>query len=157
MLKQFFLLTLLLSTTVLSVANNAVDSNATQEVKKKKTLSGKKLVVFVSNGDLQVAGMGFGIALSAAKQGADVTIVVGANAVKYALKEGEQNVYFAKGRTARALLQDAVKSGAVIQMCSANTDEMNLDEDDFIDGVKMVISTEIFSKVFEEGSRIISF
>ena len=60
-------------------------------------------------------------------------------------------------RTPRQLLEDAVKSGAVIQMCSANTDEMGFDEDDFIEGTKIVISTEIFAKVFEENTRVISF
>ena len=152
---------LLLSSTVLSAEDkkvlNAKDSNSTKVSVKKKTLSGKKLVVFVSNGDLQVAGMGFGIALSAVKQGADVTIVIGANALKYAFKEGEQNIYFAKERTPRALLESALKSGAEIQLCTANTNEMGLDEDDFIEGVKMVISTEIFAKVYAENVRVISF
>ena len=158
MLKKIIVLSLLLLGTNLVASEASSNSNNTaQSLKKKKTLSGKNLVVFVSNGDLQVAGMGFGIALSGVKQGANVTIVIGANAIQYALKEGEQNIYFAKGRTPRALIQDAIKQGATVQMCSANTDEMNLDEDDFVDGVKTVISTQIFAKVFEKETRVISF
>lgn len=152
-------LILTLSSSYASSQIAKTDNNSTTKkvTKKKKTLSGKKLVVFVSSGDLQKAGMGFGIALSGAKQGADVTIVVGADAIKYALKDGEQNIYFAKERTPRELLQQAISSGATIQMCSANTEHIGLDEDDFIHGVKVVISTEIFTKVFEDGARVISF
>jgi len=130
------------------------ESNSTQ---RKKTLSEKNLVIFVNSGNLQQAGMGFGIALSGTKQGANVTIVIGADAIKYALKENSQNVYFAKNRTPRALITQAIKSGATVQLCSANTEEMGLDEDDFIEGTTIVISTEIFAKVFEEGTRVISF
>jgi len=156
MFKKIIVVLLLLLTADL-VAVEAVNNSTKTSVKKKKTLSGKNLVVFVSNGDLQVAGMGFGIALSGVKQGANVTIVIGANAIQYALKEGDQNIYFAKKRTPRALIKDAIKHGAMVQMCSANTDEMNLDEDDFIEGVKTVISTQIFEKVFEKDTRVISF
>jgi len=130
------------------------ESNSTQ---RKKTLSEKNLVIFVNSGNLQQAGMVFGIALSGTKQGANVTIVIGADAIKYALKENNQNVYFAKNRTPRALITQAIKSGATVQLCSANTEEMGLDEDDFIEGTTIVISTEIFAKVFEEGTRVISF
>ncbi len=157
MFGKIVLILFLLLGNILVAGEVSKENNSTQKSVKKKTLSGKKLVVFVSNGDLQVAGMGLGIALSGVKQGADVTIVIGANALKYAFKEGDQNVYFAKGRTPRALLKEALKSGAEVQLCSANTEEMGLDEDDFIAGVKLVISTEIFAKVYEEGVRVISF
>jgi len=130
------------------------ENNTTQ---RKKTLSEKGLVIFVNSGNLQQAGMGFGIALSGVKQGANVTIVIGANAIKYALKENNQNIYFAKDRTPRQLITEAIKSGATVQLCSANTEEMGLDEDDFIEGTTVVISTEIFAKVFAEGTQVISF
>ena len=158
MLKKIMLQLLFLLSVNLVASEVLVDNvKLEKSVKKKKILSGKNLVVFVSSGELQVAGMGFGIALSGVKQGANVTIVIGADAVKYALKEGEQNIYFAKKRTPRALIKDATRHGAIVQMCSANTDEMNLDEDDFVDGVKNVISTEIFAKVFGKETRVISF
>jgi len=158
MYKKIILISTLLFMSTYIVASESNDTNSTKTtVKKKKTLSGKKLVVFVSNGDLQIAGMGFGIALSGVHQGADVTIVIGANAIKYVLKDGDQNIYFPKERTPKALLQEALKNGATIQLCSANTDEMGLDEDDFIEGIKVVISTEIFAKVYEPEVRVISF
>lgn len=158
MFKRFILILFLLLGNNWVFAEDSKENNVTvKSVKKKKTLSEKKLVIFVTNGDLQIAGMGFGIALSGVKQGADVTIVIGANALKYAFKEGEQNIYFAKERTPRALLEAAIKAGAEVQLCSANTEEMGFDEDDFIKGVKIVISTEIFSKVYEKEVKIISF
>jgi len=157
MFQKIVLIVLLLSFSNFASANEAKDKSVSKSTSKKKTLSGKKLVVFVSSENLQQAGMGFGLVLSAVKQGAEVTLVIGGNAVKYALKEGQQHIYFAKNKTPRMLLESALKSGVNIQLCSANTEEMELDEDDFLDGVKLVISTEIFAKVFEEDSKIISF
>jgi len=153
--KIAVVLFLLISTTL--IAQNSEENNSSKNSMKKKKLSEKNLVVFVSNENLQVVGMGFGIALSGVKQGANVTVVVGANALKYLLREGKQNVYFAKQKTPRELAKNIIKEGGSIQLCSANTEEMNLDEDDFIDGVKLVISTEIFAKVFEKNSQVISF
>ena len=156
-MRQIILIMMLIFSSNL-FALDVKDSNTTVEKKvKRKSLFGKNLVVFISNGNLQVAGMGLGIALSGVKQGANVTVVIGANAIKYALNDGKQNIYFAKGRTPKALLQDIIKAGAEVQLCSANTDEMNLDEEDFVEGVKIVISTQIFAKVFEEKTRVISF
>ena len=151
MLKTLSLVIALLFT---SAYADSKENNTTQ---RKKTLSGKSLVIFVNSGNLQQAGMGFGIALSGVKQGANVTIVIGADAIKYALKENSQNIYFAKNKTPRQLIANAIKNGATVQICSANAEEMELDEDDFIEGTKVVISTQIFAKVFAEGTRVISF
>ena len=157
MFKKIILMVLVFNFANYTFAKEVQDSTVTKSTSKKKTLAGKKLVIFVSSDNLQQVGMGFGIVLSAVKQGATVTLVLGANTVKYALKEGQQNIYFAKNKTPRMLLESALKSGVEIQLCSANTDEMELDEDDFIDGVKLVISTEIFTKVFEDNTKVISF
>jgi len=62
-----------------AVADEAKDHNSSKIQKKKKTLSGKKLMILVSSGNLQKAGMGFALALSGVKQGAEVTILIGAD------------------------------------------------------------------------------
>ena len=156
MLQKIILIVALLFTSSV-LAQEPSNNNATTKSVKKKTLSGKKLMIVVSSGNLQKAGMGFALALSGVKQGAEVTILIGADALKYALIDGDQNIYFAKSKTPRKLLKDALKSGASIQLCSANTEEMGWDEEDFIKGVKIVISTEIFAKVFADGTKVISF
>jgi len=156
MLKKICLVVMLLVVNTI-IVEASVDANITKKNVKKKKLSGKRLMVVVSSGELKKAGMGFALALSGAKQGAEVTLLIGADAIKYALTDGDQNIYFAKNRTPRKLLKEALKSGVQIQLCSANTEAMGWDEEDFIEGVKIVISTEIFAKVFEEGTRVISF
>ena len=156
MLKKIILIITLLFIST-AVANESTENNSSKKSLQKKTLSGKKLMIVVSSGELQKAGMGFALALSGVKQGAEVTILIGANALKYALVDGDQNVYFAKSRTPRKLLKEALESGATIQLCSANTEAMGWDEEDFIEGVKIVISTEIFAKVFTDGTKVISF
>ncbi len=158
MFKSFVLIIAMLFTNAYGDSKVSVDKNSSKSsTKKRKTLSGKNLVIFVNSKDLQQVGMGLGMALSGTKQGANVTIVLGANAIKYALLEGRQNIYLAKDKTPRELLQSAIKSGATVQLCSANTEEMALDEEEFIKGIKIVISPQIFKKVFEEGTRVISF
>ena len=156
MLRKIILIVALLFTSS-ALAQEPTDKNSSKKSVKKKTLSDKKLMIVVSSGELQKAGMGFALALSGVKQGAEVTILIGADALKYALADGDQNIYFAKSRTPRKLLEDALKNGASIQLCSANTEAMGWDEEDFIEGVSIVISTEIFAKVFADGTKVISF
>ena len=97
MLRKIILIFALLFTSS-ALAQEPTEKNSNKKSVKKKTLSDKKLMIVVSSGELQKAGMGFALALSGVKQGAEVTILIGADALKYALTDGDQNIYFAKCR-----------------------------------------------------------
>ncbi len=123
----------------------------------KKPLTGKKLLIMISSGELEKAGMGFALGLSAAQKGVAVTYVIGAKALNSAKKEGIQNQFLAKKMTHREILEEAMKNGASVEVCYMCAEALGLDEKDFIKGTKIVKSNIIFEKIYEEGVKILSF
>jgi predicted peroxiredoxin len=119
--------------------------------------NGKNMVFLISSGELMKASMGFTLGLSGAKKGYGVTLVLGADSLKYALKEGKQNRFLAKDLTPREILAKALKNGAKIYICYMCAKALNLNESDFIDGVKIVKSNSIFDEIFRENSKVLSF
>jgi len=123
----------------------------------KKPLAGKKMVIVISSGEIEKAGMGMTLGLSASKKGANVTIVIGANALKYAQIKGDQHQFLAKKLTHREILQKAIKNGAHVQICYMCATALGLTEKDFIKGSKIVKSLKIFNKMYEDGAKVLSF
>lgn len=122
-----------------------------------KPLTGKKLVVTVKTGDVTEAGMGLSLAHSAVKKGAQVTVVLGANAAWYPAKKGGQNIFAAKGKTPREMLTAIIKDGGSVYLCSLCAEYQSFTQDDLIDGVEIVKSIKIWNKLFEEDARSLSF
>lgn len=122
-----------------------------------KPLAGKKLVVTVKTGDVTEAGMGLSLAHSAVKKGAQVTVVLGANAAWYPAKKGGQNIFAAKGKTPREMLTAIIKDGGSVYLCSLCAEYLSFTQDDLIDGVEIVKSIKIWNKLFEEDVRRLSF
>ncbi len=148
-MKHIFLTILALATISLSAADVA-DIDA-------KPLAGKKMVIVVSSGVIEKAGMGITLGLSASKKGADVTIVIGAKALKFALKKGEQKQFLPIHLTHKEILQKAVKHGAHIQICGMCAKALGLTGKDFIKGAEVVKSLKIFTKIYEDGTKVLSF
>jgi predicted peroxiredoxin len=128
-----------------------------KEQKVDKPLSGKKMLIMVSSGELEKAGMGFTLGLSAASKGIDTTIVIGAKALASAKLEGIQNKFIAKDMTHREILQKAIKAGADVQICAMCAKALGLGNDDFIKGAHLVKSLKIFEKMYEDGVKVLSF
>lgn len=139
---------------LLVMSLNAAD---TSDIGLTKPLENKKMVILVSSGEIEKAGMGITLGLSAAKKGAKVTIVLGANALKFALKKGDQNVFLAKKLTHREILQKAITNGAQLQICYMCATALGLTDKDFINGANIVKSIKIFNKIYEDGSKVLSF
>jgi len=140
---------------LMAITLNASDTNTSTE--NKKPLAGKKMVIVISSGEIEKAGMGITLGLSASKKGADVTIVIGANALKFAQVKGDQNKFLAKQLTHREILKKAIKNGANIQICYMCAKALGLTDKDFIEGSKVVKSLEIFNKMYEDGAKVLSF
>ncbi len=122
-----------------------------------KPMEGKKLVVIVKSADVVEAGMGLILAHSAVKKGAQVTVVLGANAALYPVKKGGQNIFPAKGKTPRELLQDVIADGGAVYLCKTCAVFQGLTQADLIDGVKITSSLTIFDAMYEDGVRVMSY
>jgi len=125
--------------------------------KKKPTLNGKKMLIMISSGELEKAGMGLALGLSATKQGIEVTIVLGAKALTSAKLKGKQNLFLAKQMTHREILKKAIENGAHVRICHMCAEALGLGQEDFIEGAKIVKSDKIFEKMYEESTKVLSF
>lgn len=123
----------------------------------KKLYTGKKMLIMISSGELEKAGMGLTLGLSAAKKGIQVTYVIGAKALNSAKLSGKQNLFLAKQMTHRAILQEALAHGATVNICYMCAEALGLSEKDFIEGAKIVKSEAIFDKMYEKETKVLSF
>lgn len=123
----------------------------------KNTFIGKKLLIMISSGELEKAGMGFTLGLNATKRGIQVTYVIGAKALHSARIKGKQNKFLAKGMTHREILQEAIKKGARVQICGMCAKSLGLTNQDFIKGSQIINSKVIFDKMYEDGVKVLNF
>lgn len=123
----------------------------------KKLFTGKKMLIMISSGELEKAGMGLTLGLSAVKKGIEVTYVIGAKALNSAKLTGKQNLFLAKQMTHRAILQEALSNGAQVDICFMCAEALGLTEKDFIEGAKIVKSQAIFDKMYEANIKVLSF
>ncbi len=123
----------------------------------KKLFTGKKMLIMISSGELEKAGMGFSLGLSAITNGIEVTYVIGAKALNSAKIVGKQNLFLAKQMTHRDILKEAITHGAQVQISFICAEALGLLEKDFIEGAKIVKSQKIFDKIYEKGIKVLSF
>jgi predicted peroxiredoxin len=140
---------------ILSILFFSVNLMASNQAKQ-LPLTGKKLVVVVSSGENEKGGMGITLGLSAAKKGADVTIVLGAKALKFALKKSKQEIFQAKQLTHREILKKSLEKGAKVYVCHMCAKALNLTRKDFIEGTQIVKSLKIFNAIYD-NAQVLSF
>lgn len=122
-----------------------------------KMLAGKKLVVIFKTSNVSEAGMGFSLAESGLRLGADVTIVLGAGASSYSFLKGGQEIFAAKEMTPREMLTRILKRGGTVYVCELCADFKGFTEKDLLEGVKIVKSNQIFAKMYEDNVRVMSY
>lgn len=123
-----------------------------------KPLKGKNLVVMVSAADVHKAGMGITIGMAASSDaGANVTIVLGAGAVQYVLKDTKNSYFKPVDNSLQEVVKTAISSGADVCICGMCAKSLGLKQADLVAGVKIVDGAAIFGKVFAPDARVISF
>ncbi|MCH9740238.1 MAG: DsrE family protein [Epsilonproteobacteria bacterium] len=130
----------------------------TQVQADEKPLNGKNLVVFVSSSDVNKAGMGLTIGMAAsAKAGANVTIVVGAGATQYILKDGKNSYFKPMDKSLQEVVKMAIDSGANVYLCGMFAKALGLSNADLVTGAKVVEGADIFGKLYMPDVRTMSF
>ncbi len=118
--------------------------------------AGKKVVVILSSGDDINAGAGLVMAKMAAGSGADVTVYVAANAVKYAVKDSFHR-FAPKNTTHRELLETVIKKGGTVNICALCPKWLKLEKDDFIQGAEFAGALDVFDASFADNTLTLTF
>ncbi len=122
-----------------------------------KPLKNKKLVILITSSNINEAGMGIALAQSAQKNGAKVTIILGANTIYYAAKKGVQEFFPPNNKYPRQMLKEFIAAGGTVYLYALYTDFRGLKTENLIKGVKIVKSIKILNKLFEESVKSLSF
>ncbi len=148
-MKTFFtsILALLMICT-LSFSASAADNS--------KRFAGKKVVVILSSGDDINAGAGLIMAKMAAGSGADVTVYVAANAVKYAVKDSFHR-FAPKNTTHRELLTAVIEKGGKVNICALCPKWLKLSKEDFIPGAELAGALDVFATSFTDNTLTLTF
>ena len=133
------------------------DEEPQEKTIQKLILTGERLLIMISSEALEKAGMGFALGLSAAKKGIEVTYIIGAKALTFAKQKGVQNTFIPISMTPRQMLQKSIENGASIQIYDIYAKMQGLEQADFIQGVKLIPSEEIITKLYTKKSKILSF
>tara|TARA_R110000796_G_scaffold41234_1_gene102083 strand:+ start:137 stop:541 length:405 start_codon:yes stop_codon:yes gene_type:complete len=122
-----------------------------------QTLQGEVLVVMVKTGEIRQAGMGLHLARAAAKKGADVTVIFGADAVGFPQVSGDQPVFEATGETPRQMIIEIMQNGGDVNVCKLCTVWLELEQNDFMDGVEIVNGQAIFDALYQDDAVTLEF
>jgi predicted peroxiredoxin len=165
-MKQFiFLLTTLTLLQTLSFAKAfdliVTPSHDEEPVKNEKQadkpISDKALTIMINSESIQKAGLGYTLAIKAAQEGIDTTIILGTKAIQTALIKGKQNSFIVNELTPRQMLQNAIKDGAKVVVITTHAKALGYSKEEFIEGIKLVNSDEILQMIYKEKSKLLSF
>jgi predicted peroxiredoxin len=144
-MKSFFKI-IVVVTMVFGIANAA-----------NKPFKGKKMVVTLASGDLMASGLGTALAWGAAKSGAEVTVIIGANSLKYVTKGGWGPKFPAKKKSIKTILKRMVDTGAEILICGMCAKVNGLSQSDFIDGAIISMPPPILNAMLDPEAKTFEY
>lgn len=153
MINRLAIAFVLLFFNIAATAQTANDSGANAPL----LLAGEKLVVFIKSDEIRQVGMGLHLARGAAKQGGTVTVIFGADGVKYPLRNGVQDIFGATSETPREIITDIIAAGGKAYVCKLCTTWLDYEEADFIENVSIVDGRKIFQVLFADGAQSLEF
>lgn len=122
-----------------------------------KPLAGKKLVVYIKSDETRQVGLGLFTARMAARAGAKVTVILGADGTEFALKAGKQEKFIATDETPREMIAKLAEVGGTVYVCKLCSTTRGYESDEFIGDAEIVTMKEIFATLFEDDARSLEF
>jgi predicted peroxiredoxin len=122
-----------------------------------KPFEGKKLVITLASGDLMASGLGTALAWGAAKGGAETTVIIGANSLKYVTKGGWAPKFPAKKKNIKTILKKMVEAGAKILVCGMCAKTNGLSQSDFIDGAIISMPPPILKAMLDKDAKTFEY
>ncbi|NKQ40165.1 MAG: DsrE family protein [Sulfurovum sp.] len=118
---------------------------------------GKKVVITLTSGDIMASGIGTALGLGAAKGGAEVTVIIGANSLKYVTKDGWAPEFPAKKKTIKEILQKMVEAGTKIFVCGMCAKVNGLAQSDFIKGAVISKPGPILDAMLDDVAKTFEY
>ncbi len=127
--------------------SNAVAEAATPQV-----------VVMLSTDNPQVAGMALHMAWGMKRMTkSDITVILGAGSLKFALKNGDSPLFPPKKKTMRAVMQDVIDQGSKVYVCSLCAFAQKVKQEDLLEGITIENGGVIMPLLADPKIKVLSF
>ncbi|MBW6505756.1 MAG: DsrE family protein [Rhodobacteraceae bacterium] len=122
-----------------------------------QTAAPAKYVMMISSGAMPTAGMGLHLAITAAKSGRSVDIVLAASGLDLGRKgAGNGPIFGTYGVDGPAMLAQAMAAGARVSTCRTCLLNQGIDIEDMIDGIAKINAFNVFD-LAEAADVVLSF
>ncbi len=115
----------------------------------------KKIAITIT--DTSVVKSGFGLAVANAMQDAGVqsTVFVSADAIKYALKNGDHKKF--AGSTTQELIGALIKKGGKVMMCEGFVKLGNIKKTDMVQGIEVAAPSDLAGALYAPNTVTMTF
>ncbi len=117
-----------------------------------------QIVVMLSSDNPQVAGMALHMAWGMKRMAnAEVTVILGAGSLQFALKEGDSPMFLPKKKNMRAVMQDVLDQGSKVYVCSMCAFAQNVKQEQLLKGVTIETGGVIMPLLADPKIKVLSF
>ncbi|WP_456379818.1 DsrE family protein [Thiolapillus sp.] len=117
-----------------------------------------QVVVMLSTDDPQVAGMALHMAWGMKRMtNAEITVILGAGSLRFALKEGDSPMFPPKKKNMRAVMQDVLDQGSKVYVCSMCAFAQQIKQEQLLDGVTIETGGVIMPLLADPKIKVLSF
>ncbi len=117
-----------------------------------------QIVVMLSTDDPQVAGMALHMAWGMKRMtNSEITVILGAGSLQFALKEGDSPMFAPKKKNMRAVMQDVLDQGSRIYVCSMCAFAQNIKQEQLLEGVTIESGAVIMPLLADPKIKVLSF
>ncbi len=117
-----------------------------------------QVVVMLSTGDPQVAGMALHMAWGMKRMtNSEITVVLGADSLQFALKEGNSPMFPPKKKNMRAVMQDVLAQGSKVYVCSMCAFAQQIKQEQLLDGISIENGGVIMPLLADPKIKVLSF
>ena len=116
------------------------------------------VAMVLSSDSVQITGMALHMAWGMNNiAGADVTIILGAASLPFALKDGDSPTFPPKNKSIRVLLEDLVTQGLTIHICNLCAFAQKVKQEDLIEGITIETGMVIMPILADPNIKVITF
>jgi|GEM_PF-1020354 len=117
----------------------------------------KNLFINLKTNAHNQSGMGLAVANAMQSAGVKTTVLIGADAVNFALKKGGQSKFVPMKLTQREMITALIKKGGRVMLCGMFANFAKIDKRDVVRGVEIVDGADVAGALLAPATQTLSF
>lgn len=117
----------------------------------------KNLFINIKSTSHNESGMGLAVANAMQGAGVKTTVLLGGEAINYALKSGGQSKFGPMDATQRDMINSLIKKGGKVMVCGMLAKFAKMKQSDVVKGAKIVDGGEVAGALLAPNTQTLSF